>query len=188
MSKRLYPQWRGGYYYAARPKNNPGAPLGLMYVSRWSSAEKAAEFAEIYARSLSKRYKKAEEIKTAAAPDAEEEQPRRKVELLLGRHSWNTDEGTVMIEAKGDTVLVSESVDAADRRDCGEREVFRRKEVEGLARTKASPSGLSVRRVLPPGNGRTVAVTVNCLPSRSRRQFACFSRPRLQASAEPVQE
>ena len=126
MSKRLYPQWRGGYYYAARPKNNPGAPLGLMYVSRWSSAEKAAEFAGIYAQSLSKRYKKAEEIKTAAAPDAEEEQPRRKVELLLGKHSWNTDEGTVMIEAKGDTVLVSESVDAATA-ETVEREVFREK-------------------------------------------------------------
>jgi len=63
LSKRLYPEWRGGYYYAARPKADATAPLALMYVSRWSSAEKAAEFAGIYARSLQKRYKKAEEIK-----------------------------------------------------------------------------------------------------------------------------
>ena len=35
--------------------------LGLLYVSRWSSADKAAEFAEIYAHSLKQRYKKAEE-------------------------------------------------------------------------------------------------------------------------------
>ena len=125
MSQRLYPEWRGGYYYAARPKNNSSAPLGLMYVSRWSSAEKAAEFAGIYARSLLKRYKKAEEVKVAAAAaEADEEQPRRKVELLLGKHSWSTEEGTVMIETKGDTVLVSESLDAATTANV-EREVFR---------------------------------------------------------------
>jgi hypothetical protein len=56
LSERLYPEWRGGYYYAAHPKGDAAAPLGLMYVSRWSDAEKAAEFAEIYARSLAKRY------------------------------------------------------------------------------------------------------------------------------------
>ena len=60
LSKRMYPEWRGGYYYAARPKDDLTAPLGLLYVSRWSSAEKAAEFAGIYARSLAQRYKKAE--------------------------------------------------------------------------------------------------------------------------------
>src|ERR1700734_1730699 len=78
LSERLYPEWRGGYYYAARTKNetpnpdvgaNPSvtAPLGLLYVSRWSSPEKASEFAEIYARSLEKRYKKAEEIATLSS-------------------------------------------------------------------------------------------------------------------------
>src|ERR1022692_3604834 len=61
LSKHLYPEWRGGYYYAARPKSDGAAPLGLLYVSRWSSPEKAAEFAEIYAQSLGQRYKKAEE-------------------------------------------------------------------------------------------------------------------------------
>jgi hypothetical protein len=128
LSKRLYPEWRGGYYYAARPKNNSGAPLGVIYVSRWSSAEKAAEFAGIYARSLGKRYKKAEEVKQgasreAASDEAADEKPARKVELLLGRHSWNTDEGTVVIEEKGDTVFVSESLDAGTT-ETVEREVF----------------------------------------------------------------
>src|SRR6266851_3781648 len=37
LAKRLYPEWRGGYYYAVRLKGNAAAPLGLMYVSRWSS-------------------------------------------------------------------------------------------------------------------------------------------------------
>src|SRR6202140_4224093 len=63
LSKQLYPEWRGGYYYAAKPK--PGATsdpagaasLGLLYVSRWSNSDKAAEFGEIYARSLKQRYK-----------------------------------------------------------------------------------------------------------------------------------
>ena len=71
LSERCVPEWRGGYYYAARPKNDATAPLGLLYVSRWSSAEKAAEFAGIYARSLAQRYKKTEEVKdrSSAATD-----------------------------------------------------------------------------------------------------------------------
>jgi hypothetical protein len=127
LSKRLYPEWRGGYYYAARRKGDAIAPLGLMYVSRWSSAEKAAEFAGIYARSLQKRYKKAEEIRGASAGGPAEERSERKVELLLGRHSWNTEEGTVVIEEKGDTVFVSESLDAATT-ETVEKEVFGGKE------------------------------------------------------------
>ena len=33
-SKRMYPSWRGGYYYSVLPKGNPSASLGLLYVSR----------------------------------------------------------------------------------------------------------------------------------------------------------
>jgi hypothetical protein len=129
LSKRLYPEWRGGYYYAARPKPDPASdlavnyPLGLLYVSRWSSAEKAAEFAGIYARSLEKRYKKAQEVKPASSGERADEGQERKVELLLGRHTWNTEEGTVVIEEKGDTVLVTESLDSATTETL-EREVF----------------------------------------------------------------
>src|SRR6202140_3090146 len=63
LSKQLYPEWRGGYYYAAKTKPNAksdaavSASLGLLYVSRWSNEDKAAAFAEIYARSLKQRYK-----------------------------------------------------------------------------------------------------------------------------------
>jgi hypothetical protein len=123
LSNRLYPEWRGGYYYAARPKNNAAAPLGLLYVSRWSSAEKAAEFAGIYARSLAKRYQKAEETRDTTSAEPAEQNPGRKVELLLGRHSWNTEEGRVVIEEQGDTVLVSESLDPATTETL-EKEVF----------------------------------------------------------------
>ena len=37
ISKYMYPEWRGGYYYAAKAKKDASAPLGLVYISRWSS-------------------------------------------------------------------------------------------------------------------------------------------------------
>lgn len=122
LSDRLYPEWRGGYYYAGRPKNDVSAPLGLLYVSRWSSPEKASEFAEIYARSLVKRYKKAEEMGNPTG-ESSQQHPEYKVDLLKGRHAWTTEEGTVVIEEQGDTVLVSESLDAATT-EILEKEVF----------------------------------------------------------------
>src|SRR5271166_4321509 len=73
VSKEMYPAWRGGYYYAAKPKQASGsdtrsdAPLGLLYVSRWSDAGKAQAFAAIYAQSLRQRYKKVEEVGGAQA-------------------------------------------------------------------------------------------------------------------------
>src|SRR5437588_936341 len=105
-SKRLYPHWRGGYYYAGRPKGDASAPLGLLYVSRWSNAERAAEFAAVYAQSLAKRYKRAHEI-----GDGAEKAHDYKKESLTGKHSWLTEEGPVVIEVAGDTVLVTESLD-----------------------------------------------------------------------------
>ncbi|MGA8441181.1 MAG: hypothetical protein WB762_35515 [Candidatus Sulfotelmatobacter sp.] len=124
LSERLYPEWRGGYYYAARPKGDSAAPLGLFYVSRWSDAEKAAEFADIYARSLSKRYQKAEEVGNPSSnPTAQHS--RYKIDLLQGRHAWTTEDGTVVIEQHDDTVLVSESLDATTT-DTLEKEVFKK--------------------------------------------------------------
>ena len=56
ISHNMYPHWRGGYYFAVRPKGDPAAPLALLYASRWSTPEKASNFAAIYAAGLSKRY------------------------------------------------------------------------------------------------------------------------------------
>ena len=146
LSKRMYPEWRGGYYYAANPKHEPNpdaaasGPLGLLYVSRWSNEETAAEFAGIYAYSLKARYKKADEGGESAAAkplpaqnahseatEATEENSARvsslqtsddkktdlKIAPLKGRHVWNTEEGPIVIEQQGDVVLVSESLDPA---------------------------------------------------------------------------
>jgi len=124
LSERLYPEWRGGYYYAARPKGDATAPLGLMYVSRWSDAEKAAEFADIYARSLATRYKHAEEVGKTSSGRAVQH-PKYKINLLQGRHAWTTEEGAVVIEEQGDTVLVTESLDATTTETI-EKEVFKK--------------------------------------------------------------
>jgi hypothetical protein len=121
VSDEMYPAWRGGYYYAARARNDAAAPLGLMYASRWSSAEKASEFAEIYADSLRQRYKKVDAVADAAAPSPENRDA--KAESLKGRHVWTTEEGTVVIEERGDTVLVSEGLDSTTTAKL-EREVF----------------------------------------------------------------
>jgi hypothetical protein len=126
-SKQLYPEWRGGYYYAARSKPagksdaSGTASLGLLYVSRWSNSDKAAEFAEIYARSLKQRYKKADQAGNSAAERAG--QNSEPPNLLKGRHAWTTEDGAVVIEEQGDTVFVSESLDAATTATL-EKEVF----------------------------------------------------------------
>lgn len=127
-SKRLYPEWRGGYYYAARPKTDANAPLGLLYISRWSNADKAAEFAEIYAESLKQRYKKVDSAEGETLPahaDTKDSKTADDAEpvMLKGRHVWTTEEGTVVIEEQGDTVLISESLDAATTATL-EKEVF----------------------------------------------------------------
>ena len=118
ISKRLYPHWRGGYYYAARPKGDDAAPLALLYVSRWSSAARAGEFAALYAESLRKRYRRAHEV----GPDGATAHDYS-LENLTGKHSWLTEDGPVVIEASGDTVLVSESVDQ-ETTEKVEHEVF----------------------------------------------------------------
>ena len=116
LSKKMSPEWRGGYYYAAKLKANGSAPLGLLYVSRWSSAETAAQFAGIYAQSLKQRYKTVTaqddpEPKQAAGSGkpADDSAPAS----LQGRHTWSTEEGVIVIEEQGDTVFVSESLDPA---------------------------------------------------------------------------
>lgn len=108
-SKKLYPEWRGGYYYAAKPKENPEAPLALLYVSRWSTPDAATQFAGIYAQSLKQRYKKADETGEGSR-SGNGGDPQSSA--LKGRHAWSTNEGAVVIEQQGDTVFVSESLDA----------------------------------------------------------------------------
>jgi hypothetical protein len=107
-SHNLYPSWRGGYYYAARPKGDPSAPLALLYVSRWSSPEKASAFAAIYAQSLAKRYKHVQAV-TADGKDPSDNP--QKLDVLTGTHTWLTEEGPVVIAVEGNGLLITESLD-----------------------------------------------------------------------------
>ncbi len=106
----MYPEWRGGYYFAGKPKGDKSAPIGLLYVSRWSSAAKAAEFAAVYAKSLAQRYQKRQGLGTDGKV-TEDAPPVDSWRTLRGRHAWLTEEGVVLIEVRGDEILISESLD-----------------------------------------------------------------------------
>jgi hypothetical protein len=126
----IYPEWRGGYYFAGKPKDmskdkakakpdtkpdakpneDKATPIAVLYVSRWSSPAKAAEFAAVYAKSLAQRYQKRQPL----GPDgkvAEDAPPADSWRTLGGRHAWLTEEGVVLIEVRGDEILISESLD-----------------------------------------------------------------------------
>src|SRR5256885_2486483 len=107
-SKRIYPNWRGGYYYSVHPKGNPGAPLQLVFVSKWATAKAADEFAAIYARGGQQGYRK-----LSVAADSKLPADLKDLRTLGGDHNWNTEEGAVVIDVKGDTILVTESLEAA---------------------------------------------------------------------------
>jgi hypothetical protein len=109
-ARELYPHWRGGYYFAGRPKGDKSAPLGLLYVSRWSSPAKAAEFAAVYAKSLAQRYKRPRGL-GADGKVTDDAPPVDSWRTLRGYHAWLTDEGPVVIEVRGDSILISEGLD-----------------------------------------------------------------------------
>ena len=105
---RIYPNWRGGYYYSVHPKGNPQGALGLVFVSRWSNDKAAEEFAGIYAQGVAERYKNVQ-----AAPGGDLPSDLKQLHTLGGDHAWQTEEGSVVIDVQGDTVLVTESLDDA---------------------------------------------------------------------------
>lgn len=115
-SRELYPGWRGAYYYATRHKGAAAARLGMLFVSRWSDPAKAGQFAAIYAKYLPKRYV---DLREAASDGESMNTPGR----LTGTHAWVTEAGPVVIQIKGDTVLISESLDQPTT-DKLERAVF----------------------------------------------------------------
>jgi hypothetical protein len=107
-AKDLHPHWRGGYYYAARPKGDPAAPLAMLYVSRWSNAERASEFAAIYAQALAKRYLHLQDVPEKGK---EPRVPTAALQNLTGMRTWLTEDGPIVIDVQADTVLVTESLD-----------------------------------------------------------------------------
>jgi hypothetical protein len=107
-ARKIYPNWRGGYYYSVRPKGNPTGNLGLVFVSRWASPKAAGQFAAIYARGIQQRYKSIQGPVHSGLPA-----DLKTLQSLSGSHSWTTDDGLIVLEVKGDNILVTESVDPA---------------------------------------------------------------------------
>ena len=106
VAKRIYPNWRGGYYYSVHPKGNPSGVLGLVFVSEWATPRWAEEFAAVYARGIQQRYKNAQAPAGSDLP-----KDLKSLQSLGGDHTWTTEEGAVVIDVKGATVLVTESLD-----------------------------------------------------------------------------
>jgi len=106
-SRQIYPKWRGGYYYAGHPKKDLNGPLGLLYVSKWADAQWASQFAAVYAKGMMQRYRQVHGDESLDATDISN------LDLLSGKHIFDTEDGPVVIEVKGDEVFVSESLDQA---------------------------------------------------------------------------
>lgn len=107
VAHHIYPNWRGGYYYSVHAKGDPQGMLGLVFVSRWASAKAAEEFAGVYAHGMAERYKNLE-----AAPGNNLPANLKDLRTLGGDHTWKTPEGDIVIAVKGDTVLVTESLNS----------------------------------------------------------------------------
>jgi len=108
MAHRIYPNWRGGYYYSVHAKGNSAGALGLVFVSKWANARWAEEFAAVYARGIQQRYKNAEGPAGSDLP-----RDLKNLQSLGGDHTWKTEDGPIMVDVKGDTVLVTESLEPA---------------------------------------------------------------------------
>jgi hypothetical protein len=102
-ARRLAPEWRGGAYYAAGrkgakpPDRNSTAHVGMLYISRWATAQAAEEFAEVYAEALSTRYKSLRRLTAEPA--------------IPGRNQFTSADGPITIQHTGNTVVAVESFD-----------------------------------------------------------------------------
>ena len=110
VAKKISPQWRGGWYYAAKRKNS--GELALVMVTRWANEQAADDFRRLYDATVGKRYKLTGTgggscgggvgcpgCKSAALP-------------VCSRSWLETSEGRVGVERNDDIVIAIESVPA----------------------------------------------------------------------------
>ena len=103
--KDYYPHWRGGYYLAAHAKSVPKDRIALIYLSRWDSPEMAEAFAKMYGDYVPKRYEGANRLPASC--------PVSSTGPECSGRQWDTSEGRVFIEIRGDQVLVVEGLNDA---------------------------------------------------------------------------
>jgi hypothetical protein len=101
--KQYYSHWRGGYYLAVHAKSVPKDQIALIYLSRWDSHEAAAAFAKMYGDYVPIRYKGAERLPASC--------PVGKDEPECSVRQWDTSEGTVLLDLRGNDLLVLECLD-----------------------------------------------------------------------------
>jgi hypothetical protein len=111
-ARQVWPQWRGGYYYATRQKNAPPGNLSLLYFSQWAVPEQATKFAGIYAQSLKKKYKQVQAV-GGSRPASSPASAGVQVSIADATTQWNTEDGPVFVEPHGQFVLVMEGFDTA---------------------------------------------------------------------------
>jgi hypothetical protein len=111
VSKQLWPQWRGGYYYAVRLEKASPDNLALLYLSQWAEPEQATKFAALYAQSLKEKYKQVDAVRSSGPvpPSSAGVQ----VSIADATTQWNTEDGPVFVEPHGKFVLVMEGFDPA---------------------------------------------------------------------------
>jgi hypothetical protein len=104
LSRTITPEWDGGIYYAVQSKKaktdaekDSTASIGLLYLSRWKSAEAASAFAKMYADELSKKYSGVKRDTDSEADPTEQ--------------VYQTSEGPALIVTKDNMVFISESFD-----------------------------------------------------------------------------
>jgi hypothetical protein len=111
-ARQVWPQWRGGYYYATHQKNAPPGNLSLLYLSQWAVPEQATKFAGIYAQSLKKKYKQVQAV-GGSRPASPPTSVGVQVSIADATTQWNTEDGPAFVEPHGNFVLVMEGFDAA---------------------------------------------------------------------------
>ncbi len=102
-AKQYYSHWRGGYYLAVHSKSAPKDQIGLIYMSKWDSAESAKSFAKMYGDYVPTRYKGANRLPASC--------PVTKDDPECNGRQWDTAEGTVLIELQGSELLILEGLD-----------------------------------------------------------------------------
>ena len=109
-ARDLTPSWDGGIYWAGQrlsattPAEQASTKsISLFYLSAWKSAASARAFAELYANALGRKYSGLHKDEGHAAPT---DAPAGSSEQI-----FTTNEGPVVITARGRLVFVSESFD-----------------------------------------------------------------------------
>jgi len=102
-----YRHWRGGYYFATRPKSAPENQIAMLYYSKWDSPDAARDFAKLYTDYLPKRY----DGKVQWTSNCKIAEGANDTASSCNAMKGSTGEGLVLIEWHDDKLLIMEGYD-----------------------------------------------------------------------------